>query len=263
MGTHMKQKMTIVKIGGALLEDPARLQSFCQAFTDLGGQKVLVHGGGQRASELSRRLGHPPQMVDGRRITDAHALEVAVMVYAGWANKTLVARLQALGCHAIGLSGADADIIRATRRPVAEVDFGWVGDVERVSGERLSGLLDQGLVPVLCALTHDGQGHMLNTNADTIAAEVAISLSQDTHCTLMYCFDKPGVLTDIRDEKSLLPSLDRETCERLQASGAIATGMLPKLHNGFRALQEGVKRVQVGAPSMLNPGHDTFTALEL
>ncbi len=259
----MKRTCTIVKIGGALLESPTALHAFCQDFAALEGEKILVHGGGKRASDLSRQLGHTPRMVNGRRITDAAALEVALMVYAGWANKTLVASLQSLGCAALGLSGADADIIRATKRPVGAVDFGWVGDVERVHGERLRGFLDQGLVPVLCALTHDGKGHMLNTNADTIAAEVAIAMGPHSDCTLMYCFDKPGVLTDIRDENSLLKTLDRKTCTRLEDSGAIATGMLPKLYNGFRALKEGVREVRVGAPAMLQADHTIYTALEL
>ncbi len=259
----MKRKMTIVKIGGTLLESEPSLVEFCEAFTALEGDKILIHGGGQRASQLSLKLGQSPKMVGGRRITDTAALEVALMVYAGWANKTLVSRLQAMGCPALGLSGADADILRAVKRPVAEVDFGWVGDIECVHADRLSGFLGLGLVPVLCALTHDGKGQMLNTNADTIASEVAVSLSPETDCTLMYCFDKPGVLTDIRDEDSLLATLDKKTCDKMRLDGTIATGMLPKLHNGFQALQAGVNRVLVGSPSMLIQGHSTYTELEL
>lgn len=258
----MNERLSIVKIGGALLESPGELSAFCGAFAGLPGPKILVHGGGQRASALSRRLGHEPLMVGGRRITDDKALEVALMVYAGWANKTLVASLQAQDCPALGLSGADAGIIRAVKRPVAEVDYGWAGDIEKVDGKRLDQLLGLGLVPVLCALTHDGKGQMLNTNADTIAAAAAAAMRTEADCTLMYCFDKPGVLTDVRDEGSLLKTLDRDTCERMREDGRIAAGMLPKLHNGFRALEEGVQRVLLGAPAMLRPGANRYTELK-
>ena len=243
----MNKRLSIVKIGGALLESPGELSAFCRAFAGLPDPKILVHGGGQRASALSRRLGHEPLMVGGRRITDDKALEVALMVYAGWANKTLVASLQAQDCPALGLSGADA---------------GWAGDIKKVDGKRLGQLLGLGLVPVLCALTHDGKGQMLNTNADTIAAAVAAAMRTEADCTLMYCFDKPGVLTDVRDEGSLLKTLDRDTCERMWEDGRIAAGMLPKLHNGFRALEEGVQRVLLGAPAMLRPGADRYTELK-
>lgn len=257
------KKLTVVKIGGAFLEKPESLEDFCQAFTGLQGPKILIHGGGARASELGNRLGIPPKMIDGRRITDAETLEIALMVYAGWGNKTLVAKLQALGCPALGLSGADANIILAEKRPVKTIDYGWVGDVKSVDHNRINGLIEMGLVPVCCALTHDGAGQMLNTNADTIAAEIAISLSGIYSCELIYCFDKPGVLIDVNDPASLIPELEPERCAQLAADGVIATGMLPKLHNGFDAMQRGVKVVRVGAPSVLITKENEHTRLRL
>ena len=257
------QKLSIVKIGGAFLENLERLEDFCQAFTALKGSKILIHGGGARASELGNRLGIPPKMVDGRRITDAETLEIALMVYAGWGNKTLVAKLHALGCPALGLSGADADIIRAEKRPVKTIDYGWVGDVKEVNASRIKAFVEMGLVPVCCALTHDGAGQMLNTNADTIAAEIAISLSRIYSCELIYCFDKPGVLTDVNNPATLIAELDAERCAQLAADGVIATGMLPKLHNGFDAMRRGVQVVRVGGPSILKTTENKHTRLRL
>ncbi|SFR39013.1 N-acetylglutamate kinase [Robiginitalea myxolifaciens] len=257
----MNQKLTVVKIGGAFLEQDESLKAFCRAFTQLEGPKILIHGGGARASELGNRLGIPPKMVDGRRITDAETLEIALMVYAGWGNKSLVAKLQALGCPALGLSGADADIIRAVKRPVGTIDFGWVGDVQGVNHDRLKAFVAMGLVPVCCALTHDGAGQMLNTNADTIAAEIAVSLSASYDCELIYCFDKPGVLTDVNDPGSLLTELNPTQCAQLAADGIIATGMLPKLHNGFDAMKRGVRVVRVGAPAILKSTENEHTRL--
>ena len=259
----MKPEVSIVKIGGALLEDPDQVDGFCRDFAALKGAKVLVHGGGRKASELSERLGITPRMIDGRRITDGPSLEVAVMVYAGWANKSLVAKLQALECRAIGMSGADADLIRASKRPVREIDYGFVGDVERVNSQTLTTLLEAGWVPVCCALTHDGNGQLLNTNADTIAAELAIALGQHYNARLYYCFEKAGVLLDVNDPDSLIPRLDREACQRLTESGQIAAGMLPKLHNCFQALDKGVRQVFVGPPSQIRPSAETYTEIAL
>ncbi len=246
-----------------MLEDPDQVDAFCRDFATLEGPKVLVHGGGRRASELSTSLGITPRMVDGRRITDGPSLEVAVMVYAGWANKSLVAKLQALNCRAIGMSGADADLIRAHKRPVREIDYGFVGDVDRVNTQALETLLESGWVPVCCALTHDGNGQLLNTNADTIAAELAIALGQHYQSRLFYCFEKAGVLLDVNDPSSVVPRLDRATCQRLTESGQIAAGMLPKLHNCFQALEKGVGQVFVGPPSQIGPGVQTYTEIAL
>lgn len=259
----MKTRINIVKIGGAFLEEPGLAQDFYRAFAGLPGLKVLVHGGGQRATQLSKRLGIEPRMVDGRRITDADSLEVAVMVYGGWANKTLVAALQALGCPALGVSGADADLIRARKRPVTQIDYGFVGDIESVQTAPLVRLLESGLAPVFCALTHDGNGQLLNTNADTIASAVAVALSETYETHLYYCFEKSGVLTDINNPDSRVPQLNTKLYREMTDSGQIAAGMLPKLHNCFQALEQGVSRVYIGKPEMLEPGNKTHTEILL
>lgn len=259
----MKQTVSVVKIGGAFLETPGLVDAFTEAFAGMAGLKVLIHGGGQRASQLSTRLGIEPRMVEGRRITDEASLEVAVMVYGGWANKTLVARLQALGCPALGVSGADADLIRAHKRPAGVIDYGLVGDVDGVNVPALRALLEAGFVPVFCALTHDGKGQLLNTNADTIAAELAIALGVAFETHLYYCFEKEGVLRDVNDPASAIPKIDPEGYETLREQGLIAAGMLPKLHNCFQALQRGVGRVFIGPPSLLTPQRKTYTEITL
>ena len=259
----MKNTVSIVKIGGAFLEEPSRLAEICRNFAAMDGMKILVHGGGQRATQLSRDLGIQPRMVDGRRITDALSLEVVTMVYAGWANKTTVSRLQALGCNALGVSGADANLIRASKRPVGDIDYGFVGDIEAINADGLSQLLQAGLTPVFCALTHDGRGQLLNTNADTIAASLARALSRDFHVRLFYCFDKEGVLRDVGDPESVIPHLDRALFENLKTEGAILQGMLPKLYNCFFALDGGVPEVFVGPPSLLSGQASKFTKLSL
>ena len=259
----MKQRITVVKIGGAFLEDNIQLEKVSRAFASLEGPRILVHGGGHRASQLSRALGMEPKLTGGRRITDAGTLEIVTMVYGGWANKILVARLQSMGCNALGLSGADADLIRAVKRPVKDIDYGFVGDVEGVAVKTLSQLLQAGLTPVFCALTHDGKGQLLNTNADTIAAEIAKALSREYHTRLFYCFDKNGVLRDLSDPNSIIPRIDRPTFRKLQEEGIIAEGMMPKLHNAFQALEGGVEEVRIGHPDMLTGKTETFTKLTL
>lgn len=259
----MKNTVSIVKIGGAFLEEPSRLDEICRSFASLEGMKVLVHGGGQRASQLSRDMGIEPRMVEGRRITDARSLEVVTMVYAGWANKTTVARLQAFGCNALGVSGADANLIRASKRPVADIDYGFVGDVEAIDAEGLGQLLQTGWTPVFCALTHDGKGQLLNTNADTIAASLGRALSGDFHVRLYYCFDKSGVLRNVEDPESVIPHIDKTLFETLKKEGTILKGMLPKLHNCFYALEGGVEEVFVGPPSLLSGQASNFTTLSL
>lgn len=259
----MKQQITVVKIGGAFLEDDSRLEKASRAFASMDGLRILVHGGGKRASQLSRALGLEPKVKGGRRITDAKTLEVVTMVYGGWANKTVVARLQSLGCNAIGLSGADADLIRAEKRPVRDIDYGFAGDVERVDVHTLITLLKAGLTPVFCALTHDGKGQLLNTNADTIAAEIARALSGEYRTRLFYCFDKNGVLANRNDPASTIPHIDRASFGKLQAEGIIAAGMKPKLHNAFQALEGGVEEVRIGAPDIMTGNTVTFTNLTL
>ncbi len=259
----MKQKVGIIKIGGAFLEDEKLLEKFYSAFSAMEGLKILVHGGGQRASKLSTDLGITPQMVHGRRITDAKSLEVVTMVYAGWANKTLVAGLQGRGCNALGLSGADANLIRALRRPVKDIDYGLVGDVERVNTEGLSTLLNAGFTPVFCALTHDGKGQLLNTNADSIAADLAMALSPAYEVRLIYCFEKQGVLRNVNDPESVIPSMDTDNFKSLQKEGVISAGMIPKLFNSFRALQAGVDQVIIGPVSLLSGQAPKYTQIQL
>lgn len=259
----MKQKITVVKIGGAFLEDARLLKAFYTAFSQMSGLKILIHGGGQRASKLSRDLGITPKMVEGRRITDARTLELITMVYAGWANKTLVAGLQGRGCNALGMSGADADLIRAHMRPVSDIDYGFAGDIETVHSSSLTLLLNAGFIPVLCALTHDGNGQLLNTNADSIAAAIAIELSAAFETHLIYCFEKKGVLRDVNDPESVIEMIDRHSLESLQKSGVISTGMVPKLFNSFKALEEGVERVCIGSVSLLSGQAKKFTQINL
>ncbi len=247
----MKPELTLLKIGGKVLDDAPALEGLLAAFAALEGPKILVHGGGNHADHWCRRLGIPPRMRQGRRITDEATLEVVTMVYAGLLNKRLVAALQAEGCPALGLSGADADVLRARKRPARPHDFGWAGDVVGVGTQALAGFLGQGLTPVLCSITHDGQGQLLNTNADTIATEVAAALSARYAVRLLLCFDRPGVLSDPADPRSLLPTLSPAAYARLRAGGRVRDGMLPKLDNAFAALRRGVQEVLIGGPALL------------
>lgn len=237
--------LTILKIGGKLLDDEALLGSVLSAFAKIEGAKILVHGGGKKGSEISRRLGIEPQMVEGRRITDAATLEVVTMVYAGLLNKTVVAKLQALGCNAIGLSGADGNAILAKKRGAGAIDYGFAGDIESVNTQMLISLLGGNMTPVFSPITHDGHGQLLNTNADTIARMLAVSLAQNFEVTLKFCFEKNGVLLDPSDDASVLPLLDFEAYERHKTAGVISEGMLPKLDNAFAAKNGGVREVWV------------------
>jgi acetylglutamate kinase len=245
-------ELHIIKIGGKVVDNEIMLQEILRGFIADNRPKILVHGGGKGATELAEKLGIPTQMVNGRRITDDPTLEIAVMVYAGWFNKKVVAALQAGGCNALGLSGADGNLILAHKRPVGEIDYGWVGDVDSVDAEGIRELLLARFTPVLCAITHDGQGHLLNTNADTIAFKVAQAMSKHYKVTLSYCFEKSGVLLDAEDNTTLIPRLDRERFEALKKEGAIHTGMLPKLENAFAAAAAGVETVRICGP-------DTFS----
>ena len=254
----MKHPLTLVKVGGAVVEDDARLDALLAAFAAIDGRKVLVHGGGRRATAVAPRLGVETQMVGGRRITDQAMLEVVTMVYGGLVNKNVVARLQACGVDAIGLTGADGGVMLSHKRPVKDVDYGFVGDVERVDGDRLASLIEGGLTPVLAPLTHDGRGHLLNTNADTIAAEAAKALAARYDVTLMYCFEKPGVLADPDDDASLIPVITRQDFARLAADGTVSGGMLPKLENAFSAISAGVSRVNITLSTAIDGRHGTM-----
>ena len=250
---------SVYKIGGNVVDDPAALERFCRAFSAVQGPKVLVHGGGVRASQVQKALGQEPVKIEGRRVTDAQTLEVVTMVYAGWCNKDIVARLQAAGCNAIGLAGCDGGVITARRRPpktlsdgVTKVDFGFVGDVTPDSVNRglILQLLDGGLVPVFSAINHDGAGQLLNTNADTMAAAISVALG----AKLFYCFEKNGVLCDRNDDDSVIPVLDPQAYVRLKAEGRVAEGMIPKLDNAFRALQDGAAGVVIRNADLAAPG---------
>jgi len=238
-------RLTIVKVGGKIVEEEASLKQLLNDFSTISGSKILVHGGGRSATAMAARLGIETQMVDGRRITDKATLEVVTMVYAGLVNKNIVAGLQALGCNAAGFTGADMDIIRARKRPVKDIDYGYVGDVSEVNTSELLLLLNEGITPIIAPLTHDGKGSMLNTNADTIASELAVALSSSFSVDLVYCFEKNGVLANPDDDNSVIPYLDKNTYAEYKQTGAIAAGMIPKLDNAFAALNNGVARVLI------------------
>ena len=248
------EKLNVIKVGGAVVEDAYALQAFLKLFATVEGLKVLVHGGGRSATAMAARLGIETTMLNGRRITDEAMLEVVTMVYGGLVNKNIVARMQASGLNAIGLTGADMDCIRSDRRPPVPVDYGFAGDVRRVDGRALHTLLSAGFVPVVAPLTHDGKGQLLNTNADTIAAEVAKGLVPFYDVTLTFCFEKKGVLANPDDEDSVIPRIDRARYESLVADGTLSGGMLPKFHNAFAALDAGVSRVVITSATNLNSG---------
>ncbi|WP_400192259.1 acetylglutamate kinase [Hymenobacter sp. B81] len=243
----MREGLKVFKIGGGILDDEAQLRRFAAEFSCVPGRKILVHGGGKGASQMLQELGIAPQMVQGRRVTDAATLDVVTMFYAGKTNKQLVALLQAGGTNALGLSGADGNVIRAERRPVREIDYGFVGDLaaDSVDTDLLHTLLTAGLTPVLCAITHDGRGQLLNTNADTIASTVAQALAARYAVELHFCFEKDGVLADVNDAGSVIPRIAPAQYQQLKAAGAIAAGMIPKLDNAFAALEAGVEQVVI------------------
>lgn len=257
-----KEQLTIVKVGGAVVEDEAQLTRLLSDFAAIEGRKVLVHGGGRKATKMAERLGIETHMVGGRRITDAAMLEVVTMVYGGLVNKNLVARLQANGVNALGLTGADADIIRSHRRPPrmvdgATVDYGFVGDVDRADGEALSRLIEAGIVPVVAPLTHDGQGHILNTNADTMASETAKALASHYDVTLIFAFEKKGVLSNPDDDDSVIAVITPELFDRYKADGTISGGMLPKIENALSAVEAGVERVIITLSTAIDGRHGT------
>jgi acetylglutamate kinase len=240
----MKEKLTIVKVGGAVVEDELQLSQLLKDFSAIEGRKVLVHGGGRKATKMAERLGIETKMVEGRRITDADMLEVVTMVYGGLVNKNLVARLQANGVNALGLTGADADAIRSHKRPLKNgVDYGFVGDVDLANGEMLGRLIEAGITPVMAPLTHDGEGHILNTNADTIASETAKALAKLYDVTLIFSFEKKGVLRNPDDDDSVIATINHADFTRYKADGTISGGMLPKIENALNAVDAGVSKV--------------------
>lgn len=258
----MKEKVTVVKVGGAVVEDETQLAQLLKDFSAIPGRKVLVHGGGRRATKVAETLGIETKMVNGRRVTDARMLEVVTMVYGGLVNKHVVARLQAEGVNALGLTGADMDIIRSHKRPPvvvdgSAVDFGFVGDVDRADARMLSKLIEAGTTPVIAPLTHDGQGNILNTNADTMASETAKALAELYDVTLIFSFEKKGVLSSPDDDESVIPVITREDFERYKADGTISGGMLPKIENALSAVEAGVSQVIITLATAIDGQHGT------
>ena len=259
------ESLFIIKVGGAVVEDEAQLRQLLSDFRNIEGRKILVHGGGRRATAIAAKLGIETKMVNGRRVTDAEMLEVVTMVYGGLVNKTIVARLQALGIDAAGLTGADMDCIRSHRRPPVSIsgqegalDYGFVGDVDSVSSAKIAHFIEAGITPVIAPLTHNGQGQMLNTNADTIAAEVAKGMAAEGYdVTLVYCFEKAGVLANADDETSVIPLITSDSFRQLVADGTISGGMLPKIENALAATHAGVSRVLITHSTDLTARHGT------
>mgnify|MGYP000120038272 FL=1 len=258
----MKQKLHIVKVGGHLVNDADALQEVLSAFAKMDTPKILVHGGGRHATALATKLGISPKMIEGRRITDAAMLEVAEMSYAGLSNKKIVAQLQQLDVNAVGLSGADGNCIEAVKRPVKDIDYGFVGDIVNVNAAVFTSLAAQDFVPVLCAITHDKNGQLLNTNADTIAAQVAIALSATYEVSLFYCFEHAGVLRDIGNPADVISHLNATETEIFVEEGVIHQGMVPKLHNGFDALKNGVNEVVISDVTALTQSEAPKTTLQ-
>ena len=242
----MMRNLYVIKIGGNIIDDEESLATFLKKFAAVKEQKILVHGGGKLATKLAEQLGIQQQLVDGRRITDAETLKIATMVYAGYINKQIVATLQSHHCNAIGISGADGNSILAHKRKVKEIDYGFAGDIDSVNSNLLAGLMQLNMTPVFCPITHDRNGQLLNTNADTIAKEIACSLTNDYEVTLIYTFEKSGVLREANDDNSVIASIDSKSYKQLKESGEISGGMIPKLDNAFSALASKVSRVVIG-----------------
>ena len=247
-------EITIIKIGGNIIDNPEALPLFLDAFSRYPGKKILVHGGGGMATHMAKQLGVPTQMHQGRRITSPEMVKIAAMVYAGWFNKMIVAGLQQRGCYAIGLSGADANLIPARKRPVADVDYGEVGDItpDEINTGIISYFIFKELVPVVCSITHDTHGHLLNTNADTIAATLSIALAPFYHTRLVYCFEQKGVLSDPQQPDSVIPLITRQSYLKLKADNVVSDGMIPKLDTAYQALEQGVKEVYIKHALHLN-----------
>ena len=258
-GGDLRGHLTLIKVGGKIVEEPESLKKLLADFSSIPGHKVLVHGGGRSATALAAQLGIESKMVDGRRVTDEEMLKVVTMVYGGLVNKKIVAGLQALDVNALGLTGAVLNYMRSEKRPVAEVDYGFVGDVKEVDADMLANLISKGVVPVLAPLTHDKKGNLLNTNADTIAGEAAKALARYFDVTLMYCFEKKGVLANENDDDSVIEYINPATFEKLVAEGVIAGGMIPKLENSFEALKAGVKQVVITRADLIKDNNSGTT----
>lgn len=260
-------KLTVIKVGGKIVEDETTLSQLLRDFSAIEGAKVLVHGGGRSATKVAAQLGIESTMIGGRRVTDAEMLSVVTMVYGGLVNKNIVAKLQACGINALGLTGADINVMLSHKRPLKKVkmedgteqmvDFGFVGDVDRCDGKMLATLIEQGVVPVMAPLTHDGQGNLLNTNADTIAGETAKALAPYFDVTLIYSFEHAGVLRDPEDEASLIPLITAESFEQFKADGTISGGMIPKIENSLEAVNAGVKQVIITKADAIDGNHGT------
>ena len=255
-------KLQVVKVGGNVIENRKSLNDFLVDFTKIRGAKILVHGGGKEATQMAHKLNVPVQIIEGRRITDAANLEIISMLYAGKINKTIVALLQAYNCDSLGLTGADGNSVVAKKRSSKPIDFGFVGDVISVNSALFNLLLNQKITPVCCAITHDKNGQLLNTNADTIASEIASSMSAYYEVTLSYCFEKKGVLKKLIDEDSVIPSINSNQYEYLKKEGIINEGMLPKIKNCFEALKKGVTKVRIGNSKMITESI-TYTQIKL
>lgn len=253
--------LKVVKIGGHIIDDETALGSFLEIFASLESPKILVHGGGKLATQLARQMDMEVKMIDGRRITDKATLDLITMVYAGKINKDIVAKLQAKNCNAVGFSGADGNTIVSKKRKSSPIDFGFVGDVETVNTQVLQILLEQHITPVFCAITHDQHGQLLNTNADTIASELAIAFAGTYSTELYYCFEKNGVLKEISDEHSMIPNINTQNFQSLIDEGIISDGMLPKLNNCIYAVKQNVHKVCIGKPEMLSKAEANFTTI--
>jgi acetylglutamate kinase len=248
-----KERLYVIKIGGNVIDDSNQLHSFLNEFSNIEAKKILVHGGGKIATRIGEKLGIQSNYIDGRRITDDETIDLVTMVYGGLVNKKIVAKLQSVDCNAIGISGADANLLPAKKRPVKEIDFGWVGDIEtdKIKTETWHILLESNLTPVVAPLTHDNNGHILNTNADTIASAIAVNLSLYYAVTLIYCFEKNGVLLDVNDELSVVKDLNEKKYQQLKATKSLFAGILPKIDNAFEAINKGVQEVVIGNSAQL------------
>ena len=255
-------KLNIIKIGGNVIEDSKLLDSFLNDFASIKEHKILVHGGGKDASKLAKKLGVNTNIIDGRRITDSSNLEIITMVYGGKINKFIVAKLQGLNCNAIGVSGADCNSITAVKRPIKEIDYGFVGDIDKINTNLFKLLLENKITPVCCAISHDGKGQLLNTNADTIASVLAIELSKLYSVSLLYCFEKKGVLNIEKSDQKILELITPTSYINLKSKGVINSGMIPKIDNCFNALKSGVKIVKIGSPKIIK-GNEPHTKVVL
>ena len=256
------ETVKVIKIGGNIIDNASALNDFLKQFSKLKGPKVLVHGGGKLATKLANQMQVEVKMIDGRRITDAETLDIITMVYAGKINKNIVASLQSNSCNAIGFTGADGNTITSIKRPIKQIDYGFVGDVVKVNTEVLETLLQNSITPVFCAITHDENGQLLNTNADTIASEIAIGFANKFKTELYYCFEKKGVLQDVNDDDSVIENINTESYQELLDTKVIVDGMLPKLNNCFHAINQNVDKVCIGKSEMLFQTESKHTTIQ-